>query len=469
MGTSRNIWAGALALMACSAVTSEVRAESELDAIREQNELLRVQIEQHADQIRALQDQNLWLRQAAERSDEQGTPVTRTRTTDTLPAVGLGDDWTLNGHFLLRHYYYGYDDDPRGVEQHSNSPTQYRALLTVSKNVSSSLNATVQFGTGGGTPRGLESTLGGGADFDTDSVFINQAYITWTPTAPDARFQMDLQAGKAPNPFSWGTVTGEGLLPSDLVYWDGTFTQEGASLIASYELSESTDLHGVASAFVVDANATSKDPRLFAGQLAASHRLSRGVRMGLRGTWYEWRALDSDFVTRATSGGNLFSAIDRDEQTRIVELGGFALLGESAPWPVRLYGSASRNLAANSTVIGSVAVGEEDTAWTTGVELGRPEKLLVGLNYANIEANSVLSNFKDGIPTDGFTNREEWHLYAARKLMPGITLTLDLFASDALEDTGAFSGCTAGSCGPFETSISNSDRTLVMTNLVFDF
>lgn len=443
-----------------------VRAEdSEIAAIRAQNELLQAQMQKHADEIQALKDQNAELRAAVERSPQVASASAAT----PLPAGKSSSDWQINGHFLLRHYYYDYSSDPRGMDQHSNSPTQYRALLTVARNVNNAFGATVQFGTGSGGPRGLESTLGGGPDFDTDPVYINQAYVTWTPALADDRLQLAVKAGKTPNPFTWDSVTGTGLMASDLVYWDGTFRQEGAYVASKYELSESTTLHGVLSAFVVDANAAAKDPRLYAGQIATTHQLLPDVQIGVRGSWYEWRALDSDFIGRATSGGNLISSIDGDEQTRIAELGSFALWSRQSDWPVRLYASVSRNLAANATVIGSTAVGKEDDAWTAGLELGTPKLLLLGVSYAAIEANSVLANFKDGIPTDGFTNRKEWHLYAARSLMPGVTLAVDLFSSDAIRDDGAFSGCAVGACGPFETSISNSDRTLAMTNLIFDF
>ncbi|MEE8556656.1 MAG: hypothetical protein V3T14_02095, partial [Myxococcota bacterium] len=81
----------------------------------------------------------------------------------------------------------------------------------------------------------------------------------------------------------------------------------------------------------------------------------------------------------------------------------------------------------------------------------------------------VISQFNDETPTDGTTNRREWHVYATRRILAHTTLAFDWFVGREIEDKGAFTGCGVGACGPFESSISNANRSLLMTNLVFDF
>ena len=131
---------------------------------------------------------------------------------------------------------------------------------------------------------------------------------------------------------------------------------------------------------------------------------------------WEWQSLDTDFIDRATDRGNLPSAFDT--RARLGEVAAFAKITSSDTWPLILYGKYVRNFTADPAVIGGFPVDEEDTAWSSGFEIGSSSRWVeLGVGYFHIEADSVVAQFTDSDLMDGFTNRRGWLFYVSKMLV----------------------------------------------------
>jgi hypothetical protein len=141
-----------------------------------------------------------------------------------------------------------------------------------------------------------------------------------------------------------------------------------------------------------------------------------------------------------------------------------------ADWPLTLFGTAVRNFSADDGVIAGIPVDNEQNAFLVGLEVGDKTKFVkLGAGFARVEANSVVSMFTDSDILDGTTNRQGFAFWVSRALMQNADLNFELFASEEIEDLGAFDGCAAGACGPYENSIANGDRVRSRIDLELKF
>ena len=88
--------------------------------------------------------------------------------------------------------------------------------------------------------------------------------------------------------------------------------------------------------------------------------------------------------------------------------------------------------------------------------------LKLGGGYFHIEANSTMAQFTDSDITDGKTNRKGWVLYAAKQVAPGTELRLTYFDQNPIQTSG-------GATGPFERSLSQSNRSRLQADIQFNF
>lgn len=377
-----------------------------------------------------------------------------------------GFEWF--GDLRLRYEAFHYDkpsfgrtpnSDDRGG-QDSRERLRYRVRFGFKKPINDWATAVVRLATGDSSAGNTtNNTLGSGDDFDPDDIFINWAYgIIELPEV--GAVQSKLHAGKIPNPFMWKRG-------KDLLIWDGDFTLEGVGLLSEMKIGEGTRLFLNTGYFVADEETDSKDPKVVGLQLGAETSLADGVAAGLRASGYEWRGLDTSFIVRSLEQGNLAGAFD--SRARIGEVAGFLKLGQSDRWPVLLYGTAVRNLLADSTVHSSgVSVDEEDFAWGAGVEVGSSsEWFKLGAGFFEVEANAVVAQFMDSDLFDGFTNRKGWIVYGSKKVARGTEVSFTFFDGDSLKNTG-------GAAGPFFENLSPAawttfDRKRLQTNLIFKF
>jgi hypothetical protein len=378
------------------------------------------------------------------RQEQKGQKTGLARLTD-------GVEWS--GDLRLRYEAFYYDDDSFGGDRDNRYRFRYRARFGFKKKINDWLAVGLRLASGTDDQRSTNRTLGDDEDFDPDPIFIDRAFaIVKLPEV--AGIESKVRAGKVANPFFWKHG-------KDLIVWDGDINPEGAVLVASRPLSENTHVFANLGAFIVDENDTTSDPKVFAFQVGGEHRFSEGVEMGVRASGYEWRSLDTDFVTRAATWGNLASAFDG--KARIGEASAFIGFEPHPSWPVKTYGTVVRNFTADSAILGGVPVGEEDSAWGAGIEVGNASRVAkFGFGYFHVEANSVIAQFTDSDLFDGFTNHRGWLVYASRKIAPGVEVKMTFLDSDSIKNSGA-----AG--GPFGASSTDADRKRLQTDLMVNF
>ncbi len=393
----------------------------------------------------------------------------------SLPAVAaVVDRLTWNGDLRLRYENFLYQHDERGFEESDRHRFRYRARLGVVGQVNEWIKVGLRLASGSTNPTSTNQTLGSGNDFDKEAIGIDQAFADIRlPLAEGV--EAHFLGGKIWNPFVWK-------VGRDFILWDNDITPEGGALTFVTRPSESVSLFLHGGGFIVDENADHADPKVFALQLGSSGKLADGVAFGARVSGYGWHSLDTDFINRAQLSGTLGAASSSvqnagnltnafDSEARIGELSSYLSFASGADWPVTLYGTLAHNFFADDALILGVPIDQENDAYGIGLEVGDKAKWLkLGVMWAHVEANSVVSIVTDSDMFDNTTNREGWLFYASRQLLANTDLNLEIFSSDAIEDTGASEGCGSGSaCGVFVNSISNADRVRGRVDLEMKF
>src|SRR5439155_16143099 len=181
---------------------------------------------------------------------------------------------------------------------------------------------------------------------------------------------LGIDAGKVKNPFIWK------LLPADNLLWDNDINPEGANLRITGG-SGPVLLFANGGIYVIDENATGKDPLVGGGQIGGSVKLADWVTLGARGTLYHFFSLDDDFFTRAASnptapggtGGNIIDGLSRrNGSIQIAEGSAFVTFVPHKLLPVTFYGTFAHNLSAHPSLVSNAD--SEDDAWTAGVLVG---------------------------------------------------------------------------------------------------
>jgi hypothetical protein len=369
-----------------------------------------------------------------------------------VPAPLQGLEWS--GDLRLRFEYFDYDTDPLGMSTQDRSRFRYRARIGFQKQINDWLRVGVRLGSGeDAQPRSEGRSLGSDEDFDADPVFFDRAWMQFK-LCDCGSLDSRLWVGKLPNHFRWKYGV-------DSIVWDADISPEGMMLDTTYEPSEQTRLFSTVAYFINHENAGSKDPKLLAAQVGGTHQLTEGLELGLRGSWYEWRALDDTFIASATSWGNLTSAFDG--KARIAEVSSFLGFSPHPQWPSRVFGTFVHNFTADKETLAGWRTDDESDAYSFGIETGAADRIAtVGWSYVYAEANSTIAQFIDSPTFDGFTNREGWIFYVRRNLAPRVQLRLKLMDMDAIRTTG-------GAAGPFVESLASSDRRRLQTDLFVSF
>jgi hypothetical protein len=313
-----------------------------------------------------------------------------------------------------------------------------------------------------GSPRSINQSLGESPDFDSDPIRLDRAFLEYTFPKTGFGLASRFEAGKTANPFTWDKTP-------DFLVWDGDLELEGAALRSSLDLSESVRLFGSVAGYLAEERDTDSDPKVVGVQLGGSLRLTDSVELGVRASSYEWRSLGepampstATFKQRAMMSGNLAGAFD-DSRARLGEGTIYLKVSALPSWPVTLFASQVTNFSADPTVVGGIRAGEENDAYSFGIEAGDPTRWVrVGLGFFEVQANAVLAQFTDADPLDARTNGKGVTFYLVRNLRPGMQLRLVYYDSDSLRSRG-------GTAGPFAASIANRDRKRVQTDLVLNF
>jgi len=333
---------------------------------------------------------------------------------------------------------------------------RYRARINLRGEVTSRVAVYLRLASGGDDPRSTNQTLGSGADFDTDDIRLDLAYVTLSPF-PDAELPgiqdgyLAVDLGKVKNPFIWKAMGVDKLL------WDSDITPEGGSLRLRGGAGP-LGLFANTGVYVVDENSSAKDPKLFGGQLGGTLDVAEHVTAGVRGSVYHFFSLDDDFFARAAAGGNFADGLARrNGSIQVLEASAFLAFDGWDLFPVQVFGSYAQNLSARSSQA-VPGVGREDTAWSAGVRVGDDARLVrLEAAYYFFEANAFPSMFLDSNITDGVPNREGWVFSARRELFDGVALVVTAFLSERIEGGAAFASSALG-----------ADRLRLQTDLKFD-
>jgi hypothetical protein len=356
--------------------------------------------------------------------------------------------WTdrinLFGDLRGRFEWFDYDQDiytkSVGGKQHDRERVRYRARLGVNAEVVSRAAITMQLNTNGADPRSGNQTLGSGNDFDKDEFRLDLAYATLTPY-PKGELPgiqngyLGVDAGRVKNPFIWK------LLAADNLLFDNDINFEGANLRVTGG-SGPVLLFANSGIYVIDENATSKDPKLAGAQVGGSVKMSDWASFGARGTYYDFFSLDDDFFTRGASnptapggtGGNIIDGLSRgNSPVQILEGSAFVTLVPHKLAPVTLYGTYATNLSAVNSRI-ATTVDREANAWTAGLVVGDYVSLVaLGVAYYYVEANAFPSMYLDSDVLDGTPNRQGYMFSLRRQLFENVELGLRVFDSKRIE------------------------------------
>ncbi len=371
-----------------------------------------------------------------------------------LGGAALTEGWSWNGDFRARVEDFQYDHDKLGVETRDRTRFRYRLRFGFAKQIHDWLSVNVRLASGVGDHRSTNQTIGDDENFDPDDIFIDRAFLEFTPDCNCDDLSYEITAGKVPNPFMWKNTR-------DLIVWDSDINPEGISATATYKPAEATTLFATLAAFIVDENSAGSDPKVVGLQLGGQTKLSDTVEVGGRASGYQWTSLDSMFITTAATGGNISNGFG--SHAKIGETSAYAVFSCWDAWPVRLWGTFVRNFSADNATIGLFPIDQESDAHGFGIEVGSSKKYVkLGLGYYSVEANAVIASFTDSDLFDGFTNRHGWTLYGSKKLTKNTEVKASFFDSNDIQTEGV-------AAGPYATSISAADRKRARLDFVVKY
>jgi hypothetical protein len=371
--------------------------------------------------------------------------VEKNKAYETKQASLLGKVvWT--GDFRARLENFWFDQDSLGNEADNRHRARYRLRIGAAMPVNEWLTAGFRLASGETENRSTNRSLGVGDDFDRDTIAIDEAWLQ--VKLPIDVGSSALVFGKQNNPFLWKNG-------KDYMTWDPDYSLEGLSLRWTMQPTQALSVFGNAGYFLIDENASAKDPHFFALQAGAQVQAAEKIALGGRATWYSYHSLNTAFFGRQNAFGNVGLSDNSDGSLDQIELGAFARSTHSAEWPVLLHAHFTKNLDA-AVLAGE---GKQDAGWGVALEVGDAKQFaLLGVGYYELEADFAPALYTDSDLTDGFTNRKGWAFYGTRQVFPNTELTLELFVSDALEESPLFS-----------TSIANSERFRLRSDVVVKF
>jgi hypothetical protein len=439
--------AGAAVLLALLAATGGARAAEDESVVQEVLGILRE---------RGLVDQEEYERLALKNASYE-----KKQKESLLSKI----QWSGDARVRLENFWN--DEDEAGSEIDDRSRFRYRLRVGALAPIHEYVDAGFRLASGEDDIRSTNQSAGqNDPDFDPDSIFIDQAYVTLK--APSDWFgegsTLRVTGGKIANPFLWRNG-------KDYMLWDPDINPEGIGVSFGMKPTELVSLYANTGYFILDENSSARDPHVLGVQGGIGFAPTATTELGGRATWYEWHSLDTDFFGRAQGfdsgtggGGNLDGGLTEGGVCAAVDTdvppdgeldacsgssGGSFGAGELAAyfkwaglegWPILVFGHYARNFDAESggtNLAGDAGAGasDEDTGWGAGVEVGdKKEYALLGAGYYAVEANFWPAQFTDSDLFDGFTNRKGWTVYAVRQIFTNTDLSLELFHSEAIED-----------------------------------
>ncbi|MEK7477615.1 MAG: putative porin [Candidatus Coatesbacteria bacterium] len=195
------------------------------------------------------------------------------------------DTLTIGGDIRIREEYYDYRDDPSstrfvaGKVPKDRNRIRYRLRMKLDYKLKDDLKAVASLASGTGEAVSTNQTLSGLGR--QKAIWIDQAYISWSPALLGDAGTIALSAGRMANPL-WR------LYSSDIV-WDGDFNPEGFGESLSYVVGDSLRVFANGMQMVDDEwSANGNDPWTLSEQVGFEMPLPAASRLIVAGAFHKW-------------------------------------------------------------------------------------------------------------------------------------------------------------------------------------
>jgi hypothetical protein len=292
-------------------------------------------------------------------------------------------------------------------------------------------------------------------EFGLKSIFLDQAYATWTPTKrlkgllPSTKL-VEIGAGKVNNPFAKTSTS---------IIWDGDVNPEGIYEKIDFNLAKTdmgyTDLNLLLGQFVVDEDSdfSPGDQEMMAYGIGVTHEWAKDHKADFHVTYYDWQ----DYIGFVKGGGsalpNALGGNDRElEDLKIINY--YASVNFLATIPalgtqnVRIYGDVAHNTAAQDyTSLNGASYDEDsknnpredqDMAFSIGSTIGKAKDAGTsefGYEYYYIEANAVNGAFSESDLGQGGSNNQGHKLSYKYMIHKNIELNLTAWLVEKIDPT----------------------------------
>jgi hypothetical protein len=294
-------------------------------------------------------------------------------------------NWKFKGDLRYRQEYT--DDD-------SSNKTDYRNVIRLrfgfDAKVNDEVDATVRLATGSSSKSNSTNTALTDY-FGRKDIFVDLAYFDYHPDAID---NLNIYAGKVNNPFY--------RVGSSELIWDVDTTPEGGVLTYNTQINSALNAFVNTGAFYVRNQATEADATLLAVQGGVKYDFNDNSYIKAGATYYDFANIQGDLAPDSPASGHGNSVDGSDRYTNDYDI--LEIFGEAGfpvcDMPVRVFGNYAKNL-------GALSSNTEDSAWLIGAGIGKctvPGSWQFLYHYKDVEADAVVSQFKDGTFAGGNTD-----------------------------------------------------------------
>jgi len=292
------------------------------------------------------------------------------------------ENTTWKGDLRLRYEYYDSERESGDDNDRHRERVRFRYGFTYEFDDKTEIGARLVTGNGDptSTNQSLDNTFGG------KNIFLDRIYVKYSPCD-----WLDLYGGKFANPF----------VRTDVI-WDSDVQPEGFAQRAGVRVCHDVSVFANLGQLVLEEVSDDNDPYALVGQIGCDVTLPADTKFTLAAAYYDFSHVNETALTYRDTGN---TRVDRDgdgaAETLLHDYDLLDLYGS-----LRLaVGSVPVNLYAD--YINNLAIGDDDSGFRAGVQLGESKKkgdVLVEYAYRLLERDATLDALTDGTFHNGGTN-----------------------------------------------------------------